>query len=286
MSEIATGTNGGGMGMSGRQVRLALVLLAGFLAVLTLITIGNAESMISDFEAARVPFTVRHVWIWQVTSVVAWALVMVPIWMVTARFWPPRIGWGGIVAVFLGGLFVASSLHIGLTIGFRKLVYWAWEGATYRFQGGLAHPYVYEFRKDVATYLQFVLFALICQWLLARVGQGTPAPLIVRVPEDRFLDVSDGGAVHRVPVAAIGMVTAAGNYVEIVAKGRTLLHRATLAMMESELGEGFVRIHRSRLINRAAVRRIETNQSGDFEVEMADGQRVKGSRRYRAGLEA
>jgi len=46
-----------------------------------------------------------------------------------------------------------------------------------------------------------------------------------------------------------------------------------------------VRIHRSRLVNRDAIRRIETNQSGDFEVLLSDGTIAKGSRRYRADLE-
>jgi len=72
--------------------------------------------------------------------------------------------------------------------------------------------------------------------------------------------------------------------VEIEIGGRTLLYRATLATMESELGGRFVRIHRSRLVNRDAIRRIETNQSGDFEVLLSDGTTAKGSRRYRGGL--
>jgi DNA-binding LytR/AlgR family response regulator len=281
MSENVSGTNGGDDGTSGVRRKLAFAMAAIFLLVLTLITIGNAESMLSDFAAAGVHETVAHVWIWQITSVVAWLCVTVPIWWGAARARPPRFGWPIVALLFLIGLPIASGLHIGLTILLRKFVY-LFAHETYRFQGGIANPYVYEFRKDVATYLQFVALAAICQWLLARVGTPSHAPV---EEGGRFVAVNDGTVTHQVPVDDIVQVVAAGNYVEIERDGRALLHRATLATMEAELGPRFVRIHRSRLVNRDAIRRIETNQSGDFEVMLSDGSIAKGSRRYRAGLE-
>ena len=281
MSEIVSGTNGCDDGTSGVRRKLALAMAAIFLLVLTLITIGNAESMLSDFAAAGVQETATHVWIWQITSVVAWLCVTVPIWWGVARIRPPRFGWPIVALLFLIGLPIASGLHIGLTILLRKFVY-LFLGETYTFQGGIANPYVYEFRKDIATYLQFVALAAICQWLLARVGTAASAPA---EEGGRFVAVNDGTVTHQVPVDDIVQVVAAGNYVEIERDGRALLHRATLATMEAELGPRFVRIHRSRLVNRDAIRRIETNQSGDFEVVLSDGSVAKGSRRYRAMLE-
>jgi len=281
MSEIASGTNGGDTGTSGVRRKLALGMAAVFLLVLALITIGNAESMISDFAAAGVHETLAHIWIWQITSILAWLCVCVLIWWGVARIRPPRFNWPVVAILFVVGLPIASACHIGLMIAFRSLAYAA-EGARYQFQGGIANPYLYEFRKDVPTYLQFVTLAALCQWLLARVGAPTPQP---EREKGRYLAVGDGAVTHQVPIDDIVQVTAAGNYVEIEVGGRTLLHRATLATMESELGGRFVRIHRSRLINRDAIRRIETNQSGDFEVELSDGSKAKGSRRYRADLE-
>jgi DNA-binding LytR/AlgR family response regulator len=63
------------------------------------------------------------------------------------------------------------------------------------------------------------------------------------------------------------------------------LHRATLAAVEAELGAGFVRVHRSRLVRRAAIRRIETDRSGDFTMTLASGAVARGSRRFRATLD-
>jgi DNA-binding LytR/AlgR family response regulator len=73
--------------------------------------------------------------------------------------------------------------------------------------------------------------------------------------------------------------------VEIAWAPRTLLHRATLAGVAQELGDGFVQIHRSRLVRRAAIRRIETDRSGDFTVVLEDGTELKGSRRYRESVQ-
>ncbi|WP_257551433.1 LytTR family DNA-binding domain-containing protein [Sphingopyxis sp. DBS4] len=88
------------------------------------------------------------------------------------------------------------------------------------------------------------------------------------------------------PVDEIEHVAAAANYVEITWRGQTLLHRATLTAIESELAAaGFVRIHRSRLVRRDAVRRVVTLKSGDFDVEMASGAMLRGSRRYRGNVE-
>jgi DNA-binding LytR/AlgR family response regulator len=281
MSEITSGTNGGDAGANGACRKLALGMVAVFLLVLALITVGNAESMISDFAAAGVHETVAHIWIWQTTSVFAWLCVTVPIWWGVARIRPPRFNWPAVAILFVIGLPVASACHIGLMIAFRSLAYAA-EGARYQFQGDIANPYLYEFRKDIPTYLQFVALAALCQWLLARVGTQAPQPALEK---GRYLAVGDGAVTHQVPIDDIVQVAAAGNYVEIELDGRTLLHRATLATMESELGGRFVRIHRSRLVNRDAIRRIETNQSGDFEIMLSDGTTARGSRRYRADLE-
>jgi hypothetical protein len=243
--------------------------------------VGNAESMISDFAAAGVPETHAHIWIWEITSVFAWVSVTPLIWWAVARVRPPRFSWPVAAAILILGAAVASGWHIALMIALRKLAY-AVEGASYHFAGNIADPYLYEFRKDVPTYLQFVALAVLCQWLLDRVGLPDATP-----PEEggRFVAVNDGTVTHQVPVDDIVQIVAAGNYVEIERDGRALLHRATLATMEAELAPRFVRIHRSRLINRDAIRRIETNQSGDFEVVLSDGSVAKGSRRYRAALE-
>jgi DNA-binding LytR/AlgR family response regulator len=89
---------------------------------------------------------------------------------------------------------------------------------------------------------------------------------------------------YHIPSDEIEQVQAAGNYVEISWVKRTLLHRATLTAVEAELGKQFVRIHRGLLVRRDAIRKIETDKSGDFRLTLASGAEVRGSRRFRSGL--
>ncbi|MEJ8631848.1 hypothetical protein P0F65_22810 [Sphingomonas sp. I4] len=115
-------------------------------------------------------------------------------------------------------------------------------GEEYRFAGSIAHPYFYEFRKDAATYLQFTGLAALSQWLLARVD---PVPWAETHPTVGSLErptftIVDGATRHLLPVDTIDHICAAGNYVEVHAEGRALLHRATLTSVETELGDAFV----------------------------------------------
>ncbi|MES2443143.1 MAG: LytTR family DNA-binding domain-containing protein [Pseudomonadota bacterium] len=272
-----SGTNGGRGGTGGAQRRLALVLGGGFAAIVLVVMIANAESTLSDFAALGRPETKAHVWLWEITSIIAWISIMPAIWWMVARVRPPRFPWWAVALIVALASIPASLWHVALMVGMRKAVYAA-NGETYRFFSAIDNKLLYEYRKDFAAYLQFAGLAAIAQWLLARAA--------VAVPDTgpRILQVSDGGVVHRVPVAEIESAVAAGNYVEIDWGGRKLLHRSTLAALAEQLGADFAQIHRGRLVRRDAVRSVETDRSGDFTVTLAGGETLRGSRRFRDGL--
>ena len=80
----------------------------------------------------------------------------------------------------------------------------------------------------------------------------------------------------------IDWVRAAGNYVELRSLGRTIVHRASLSSLESQLrNEGFIRIHRSMLVRRERIARIRPT-----DVILVDGTHLKVGKRYRAALAA
>lgn len=114
--------------------------------------------------------------------------------------------------------------------------------------------------------------------LRARLGGtagGLPATLTVR----------DGEQVTLLPVAEIDYVQAAGDYMVLHARGETLIHRATLTQLLDELEPaGIVRIHRSTLVARQRVRAVERGDSGDGEVLLQDGTRLRYSRSFRDPL--
>jgi LytTr DNA-binding domain len=80
--------------------------------------------------------------------------------------------------------------------------------------------------------------------------------------------------------AQLDWVAAAGNYVELHAGGRTLLHRAPLSRVEAQLSRhGFVRVHRSTLVRRDRIARVRP-----LDVILHDGTSLRTGSRYRAAL--
>ncbi|WP_029937312.1 LytTR family DNA-binding domain-containing protein [Sphingomonas sp. UNC305MFCol5.2] len=277
MGEIGAGTNGGEGVTSGEGLRRRrlLWLALGLIGFLVVQSIANVESTVEDMAKLGVAESRAHVWTWQLTSVVVWLALMPVLGWLVARVRPPRFSWP--VAVLLHALATVpvSLVHVLAMVALRMFVYAA-GGERYDF-GSWPMTLLYEYRKDAATYLLAALFLAFAQWLLAR-------PTLVTSPESDVLLVADGSVTHRVPAEAIESASAAGNYVEIVWGGRTLLHRSTLAALAERLGPGFVRIHRGRIVRRAAVRSIETDKSGDFTLTLESGATLRGSRRYRGGL--
>ena len=142
-------------------------------------------------------------------------------------------------------------------------------------------PLLYEYRKDVTSY---ALFATVF-WLTDRLmGSGSaPAP---PEPERETVVIDEGQRVIRVPPGEVLGARSCGNYVEfLLADGRRPLMRATLAGLGAELARlGFVRTHRSWLVNPAHVVEIEAEGSGDYGLKLGDGTQVPLSRRYPEAL--
>jgi LytTr DNA-binding domain len=133
--------------------------------------------------------------------------------------------------------------------------------------------FLYEMRKDVLGYVLFVgLFSLI-DHLLRQPGK-TPTDVST-------FDIRDGAKVTRVRLEEILAVASAGNYVEfLLENGRRHLMRTPLQTVENELApRGFVRTHRSWLVNTKKVTTLKPAGSGDYTVELGN-QSVPLSRRF------
>lgn len=84
-----------------------------------------------------------------------------------------------------------------------------------------------------------------------------------------------------IPLTDIQGATAQGNYIALRLAGREVLHRATMSSLSEKLAQsGFVRVHRSHLVNPAYI--ASTRSRGDRvrEVELANGSRIPVSDRY------
>ena len=159
----------------------------------------------------------------------------------------------------------------------RKLVYWL-GGAHYDF-GAFLPNFLYEFAKDVLGYALFVAsFALIEHLLRQQSLIETPGQTLT-------FDIRDGAKLTRVRLDEVLAIASAGNYVEFVlSDGRRLLMRSPLSALENELSpRGFLRTHRSWLVNAGQMTALKPEGSGDYTVELG-GVTAPLSRRFPEAL--
>jgi two-component system LytT family response regulator len=102
---------------------------------------------------------------------------------------------------------------------------------------------------------------------------------------DERIMIRTTGHVYFLKPGEITWVEADGDYVSIHTPGKTHLVRETMKHMEEKLSaQGFQRIHRGSLVNLGAIRELLTSESGDYDVVLQEGTRLKLSRAYRDEL--
>ena len=182
------------------------------------------------------------------------------------------------VALHAGAACAFSALHCLGMWTLRRIVLTA-AGVPYGWSIGPGQLF-YELRKDVVTY---AVIALIYQGVRRPV---TAAPDTPPPPAAATYTIRDGAKLWRVETRDILAVLSAGNYVEfLLADGRRIMMRATLAGIGAELGEaGFVRVHRSWIVNAARVRALAPDSSGDYTLTLEGGASVPLSRRFPQAL--
>jgi len=246
-----------------------------------LVVAVNASSDFLEMQRAGHDFEWWEPVAWEVTSAIV-IVAMAPLIGMAVRRWTPT----------RDNLVRPGLIHLGLTLPFalvhvagiyvmRNAIYWLGDAHYGFFDDGIALVLFYEWRKDVLTYAVIAATYWIFDYIAER-RRAAARPLA-----DERIEVRDGGAAVFLAPADILFVEAAGNYVEFHTASGTHLVRGTLASWEARLTQrGFVRAHRSRLINRARITSIKPTPSGDVEIKLDDQRVLAGSRRYRGALES
>ena len=253
--------------------RAFFIAWAGIAVFLSLQVTANAVSELRDLKGVdpREPF------VWEYTSaVVMIALVPALSWLL--KIVPPQPGrWLRFALIYAAASVAFSLVHVS---GFLLLRHGLYRLAGEHYVGT---DWLYEYRKDVVAYAGFLAILALADWS-ARQWARSQAPAAGR----RLYHLRDGAKVVRTPLEEIVAVTSARNYVEFhLADGRKPLVRETLAKVEGELAAaGFLRTHRSWLVNPAHVRSVTPAAAGDFRLELASGLTAPLSRRFPEALEA
>lgn len=249
------------------------------LAGLTILVAGiNITSRLIENPPGERAFESWEPVVWEVSSAIL-LLLLAPLVHLAFLRWPPLPWRRETLLVHLALTIPFSLLHVAgmvsLRLGSYRLM-----GSSYQFGShGVPLALFYEWRKDVLSYA--LLLALF--WIDARLRQREALPLPAPEEERRFSLKTDGGTLHLRP-GEIWLVEAAGNYVEVHSDHGVKLSRMTLAAAEAALGPPFLRIHRSRLVNRDLIRAEKPQPSGDVLLELANGEQVMASRRFRERL--
>jgi hypothetical protein len=172
-----------------------------------------------------------------------WAIVNVLPWIPALELAKRARRWSGAALALAGGL--TASLVLGYLLVDAGGSLW------------------FETWRRVPALVAVTVAALALRWTNNRVARAAndPLPLLPR---------------------QIDWVQAAGNYVELRAGGRTVVHRSSISATERDLADhGFVRIHRSILVRRDRIARIRPQ-----DVVLVDGTQLKIGKRYRSDLAA
>ena len=267
------GINGALQGANGSDLRVFLTSLLGVGAVSSVIQIIH---VITAYHV-QPQLGLAAPTLWEGSS---WISLLAFLWIpwIAFRWAPPLVRPRWRLLIHVPAVLLFALTHVGGFIALRVLVY-RLEGDTYQF-GDFVPNFLYEFSKDALSYL-----LIIATFTALTIRQRLPNQAATANSNTKFA-IRDGARITRVAVSDILAVSSAGNYVEFaLGDGRRPLMRTPLSAVESELApHGFVRVHRSWLVNPAQVTALRPDGSGDYTIELG-ALNVPLSRRFPEALE-
>ena len=96
--------------------------------------------------------------------------------------------------------------------------------------------------------------------------------------DNRTVKVKSAGKVTMLPISRILYCKGAGDYVELISEDTTMLHSGSLAQLQKQLPSGFLKVHRSYLVNAQFIVGITRLPSGNGELLLSNQAKVPVSR--------
>ena|SRR3974390_3187173 len=120
---------------------------------------------------------------------------------------------------------------------------------------------------------------------IATLPANSPLLSVSKRPQSRKMAIKASGKISFVDPAEIVSVRAEGNYVSLEKDSGSYVLRATLSEMINKLESyGFVRIHRSLLVNTLFVEEMQPQPSGNYALRVRGGKVLMTSRTYKKNL--
>jgi hypothetical protein len=152
--------------------------------------------------------------------------------------------------------------------------------------GNFMRPGVFDLAdilsEDVSYEVMAVwAFTAVAQLLVLLESEASPAR---RLPAAASIRVRTRQGLEDVRLEDIEYIDAQGNYARLVTSRGRFLVRETMVRLDARLGDEFLRVHRSVIVRRDRVVRVELAANGARWIHLACGARVRAGRSYREAI--
>lgn len=104
--------------------------------------------------------------------------------------------------------------------------------------------------------------------------------------EKKTLTVRTGdGAYHVIPCTSIVYLQADGNYLNVQTSTEIFRTRTTLKSLQSKLGSGFLRIHKSTIVNWRHIKQLKHWRNGEYLLMMTNDKPLTSSKSYKTSID-
>lgn len=255
-----------------------------WLLISTVYALINSYSVIDDYQRRGLQIDQWQPFVWEFSSQIS-VLLLIPMLLYIDNKLPlnlKKIKQSIIFHLFLSVVF--SIMHVLLMVAIRKICYYV-NNNNYDF-GNWQAELIYEYRKDVLTYISILATFYAYRFILSRLRHEASE---INVGEDTAITdyaerliVKKIGKEFIIRVSDIQWIIASGNYMNLHIGERCYPIRATMSGLEKRFNPNlFVRIHRSTMVNLDFVKEITALDTGDYLLTLNNNQQLKLSRRYK-----
>lgn len=260
--------------------RIELLLVA-----LLLLVNAVANGFVAARDANLETTALWQPWLWELTSIVALALLLPLVAWWTDRY---PLSFDKIKSQLkrhIVAMLAFSLGHILLMVGLREVVYRLVQ-QSYQFDWSLTNL-LYELAKDFRIYLLFVVLFEAYRFVIRRwrgeVTELAQAPGVQRTNKE-FLQqvlVKMLNQEFLIRLSQVTYIKSAGNYQELYVDGRAYPFRITQSALLEQLDPAcFIKVNRSEIVNVQAIASYTKDSSSEASLALNDGSVHKVHKNY------
>jgi len=260
-------------------------------------TINATTVLMEEAREVSASFQSWEPFVWEYSSALA-TLAIFPFiaWFMRKYPWDWQTTKSSIIRYLVAAISY-GAMHLGIMAAMREFAYLLTE-SDYQFAKSFQQflfEFLYELRKDVWSFVFFVAIIAIYRYIIAQwLGDAQS----ITNKSDKEIDsqqteslanillVKKLGKEFLIKTKNIEWVEACGNYANLHLANEIYPMRITMSeFIFKSRSYGLVRVHKSFAVNINWVHFIEPLVSGDGEIVMQSGKKIRLSRRYKVDFE-